>query len=70
MTERTRSGQALRAAFQINNKMNFGLIPLVNVGLADLGGAKWFVEAAFPTFYVRKRKDMSLTIVAHTEIGF
>jgi len=58
----------LRAAFQINNKVNFGLIPLINVGLADLGGAKWFVEAAFPTFYVPK--DVSLTIVAHTGVGF
>jgi len=58
----------LRAAFQINNKVNFGLIALVNVGLADLGGAKWFVEAAFPTFYVPK--DVSLTIVTHTGVGF
>jgi hypothetical protein len=58
----------LRAAFQINSKVNFGLIPLVNVGLADLGGAKWFVEAAFPTFYVPK--DVSLTVVLHTGVGF
>jgi hypothetical protein len=58
----------LRAAFQIGNRVNFGLIPLVNVGLVDLGGAKWFVEAAFPTFYVPK--DVSLTVVAHTGIGF
>ena len=58
----------LRAAFQIGNKTNVGLIPLVNVGLADLGGAKWFVEAAFPTFYVPK--DLSLTVVLHTGVGF
>ena len=58
----------LRAAFQIGNKVNVGAIPLVNVGLVDLGGAKWFVEAAFPIFYTPK--DVSLTIVAHTGIGF
>lgn len=58
----------LRLAFQIGNRANIGLIPLVNVGLADLGGAKWFVEGAFPTFYVPK--DVSLTVVAHTGVGF
>jgi hypothetical protein len=58
----------LRVAFQINNRVNIGAIPLVNVGLVDLGGAKWFVEAAFPIFYVPK--DVSLTVVAHTGIGF
>ncbi len=57
-----------RVAFQIGNRANIGLIPLVNVGLVDLGGAKWFVEAAFPIFYVPK--DVSLTIVAHTGVGF
>ena len=57
-----------RVAFQIGNRVNVGLIPLVNVGLADLGGAKWFVEGAFPIFYVPK--DVSLTIVAHTGVGF
>jgi hypothetical protein len=44
------------------------MTPLVNVGLVDLGGAKWFVEGAFPIFYVPK--DVSLTVVAHTGIGF
>ncbi|HEX6764428.1 MAG TPA: hypothetical protein VF103_03100 [Polyangiaceae bacterium] len=58
----------LRVAYQIGNKVNIGAIPLVNYGLLDLGGAKWFVEAAFPIFYVPK--DVSLTIVAHTGIGF
>ena len=57
-----------RIAFQIGNRVNVGMIPLVNVGLADLGGAKWFVEGAFPIFYVPK--DVSLTIVAHTGVGF
>jgi hypothetical protein len=58
----------LRLAFQIGNRVNIGMIPLVNVGLADLGGAKWFVEGAFPLFYVPK--DVSLTVVAHTGVGF
>jgi len=58
----------IRAAFQIGNRVNVGAIPLVNVGLVDLGGAKWFVEGAFPIFYVPK--DVSLTVVAHTGIGF
>jgi hypothetical protein len=58
----------LRVAFQIGNRGNVGLIPLVNVGLVDLGGAKWFVEGAFPIFYVAE--DVSLTMVAHTGVGF
>ena len=58
----------LRVAFQIGSRGNIGLIPLVNVGLVDLGGAKWFVEGAFPVFYVDD--DVSLTLVAHTGVGF
>jgi hypothetical protein len=58
----------LRVAFQIGNRGNIGLIPLVNVPVADLGGANWFVEGAFPLFYVAG--DVSLTVVAHTGIGF
>ncbi len=58
----------LRVAFQIGSRGNIGLIPLVNVGLVDLGGAKWFVEGAFPVFYVDG--DVSLTVVAHTGVGF
>ena len=58
----------LRLAFQIGNRANVGLIPLVNVGLVDLGGAKWFVEGAFPLFYVPE--DVSLTLVVHTGVGF
>ena len=58
----------LRLAFQIGNRGNVGLIPLVNVPVADLGGANWFVEGAFPIFYVAE--DVSLTVVAHTGIGF
>ena len=40
----------LRLAFQTNANTNVGLIPLINMGVADLGGSTWFVEAAFPTF--------------------
>ena len=58
----------LRAAFPIDNEVTFGLIPTVNVGLADFGGAKGFAEAAFPTVYVLK--DLRLTIVPHTGTGF
>src|SRR5439155_864756 len=36
----------LRLAFQTNANTNVGLIPLINVGVADLGGATWFVEVA------------------------
>lgn len=58
----------LRLAFQINAQSNVGLIPLVNKGLVDLGGATWFIEAAFPVFY--QNEDVNLTIVGHTGIGF
>jgi hypothetical protein len=58
----------LRLAFQINHDTNVGGIPLVNVGLVDLGGATWFVEAAFPTFYSDKKGE--LNVVLHTGIGF
>jgi hypothetical protein len=40
----------LRLAFKTNHITNVGIIPLINFGLADLGGATWFIEAAFPTF--------------------
>ncbi len=40
----------LRLAFQTHANTNVGLIPLINFGLADLGGATWFIEGAFPTF--------------------
>lgn len=58
----------LRAAFQINQRSNFGLIPLINRGLVDFGGGTWFIEAAFPTFVVDG--DFSFTTVLHTGIGF
>ena len=58
----------LRLAFQIGAPANVGLIPLVNKGLVDLGGATWFAEAAFPTFY--SEKDVAFNVVLHTGIGF
>lgn len=58
----------LRLAFQIGAPANVGLIPLVNKGLVDLGGATWFVEAAFPTFYAEK--DVAFNVVLHTGVGF
>ena len=58
----------LRLAFQINHDTNVGGIPLVNVGLVDLGGATWFIEAAFPTFYSDKKGEFNA--VLHTGIGF
>jgi hypothetical protein len=58
----------LRLAFQIGAPANVGLIPLINKGLVDLGGATWFAEAAFPTFY--SEKNVAFNVVLHTGIGF
>jgi hypothetical protein len=58
----------LRAAWQIGQPANFGLIPLVNKGIVDLGRATWFVEAAFPTFYSDHR--VTFNVVLHTGVGF
>jgi hypothetical protein len=58
----------LRVAFQINTLANIGLVPLINYGLVDLGGAMWFVEGAFPITY--SDHDVSLTLVLHTGVGF
>jgi hypothetical protein len=58
----------LRAAFQIGQTANIGAIPLVNKGLVDLGGATWFIEAAFPIFY--SDHDLAFNVVAHTGVGF
>lgn len=58
----------LRLAFQINHDANVGGIPLVNIGLVDFGGATWFVEAAFPTFYSDKKGEFNA--VLHTGVGF
>jgi hypothetical protein len=58
----------LRVAYGINALANIAIVPLVNYGLVDLGGATWFVEAAFPIGY--SDHQASLTVVAHTGIGF
>ena len=58
----------LRVAFQIAQPSNIGLIPLVNVPLVKTEHATWFVEGAFPIFYMSKRA--SLTCVIHTGFGF
>jgi hypothetical protein len=60
----------LRIASAIGAPANVGLIPLVNRGLADLGGATWFIEAAFPMFVHAEPPDFSLDVVVHTGIGF
>ena len=57
----------LRLAWQQADS-NFGLIPLVNKGILDLGEATWFVEAAFPTFYAND--TIALNMVLHSGIGF
>jgi hypothetical protein len=58
----------LRVAFQIGQPSNIGAIPLVNVPLVKMEHATWFVEGAFPIFYMDKRG--SFTCVLHTGFGF
>ena len=58
----------LRVAWQIGEKGNIGLIPLVNRGLVHLGPSTWFVEAAFPTFYMDNK--VAFNVVLHTGLGF
>lgn len=58
----------IRVAFQTNTIANVGLIPLVNRGIVDLGGATWFIEAAFPTFYMDHK--VAFNVVLHTGLGF
>ena len=59
----------IRLAFETNANTNVGLIPLINFGLADLGGATWFVEAAFPTF-IRSKLDDAPSTGHHAEVAF
>lgn len=60
----------LRVAFDISSTTNYGVVPLVNKGF-DLGnGTAWFVEAAFPVAYDVSSKDVGITAVFHTGIGF
>jgi hypothetical protein len=58
----------MRVAWQINDKANIGLIPLVNRGLIHMGPSTWFVEAAFPTFYMNDK--VAFNVVLHTGVGF
>jgi hypothetical protein len=74
----------LRLAFKTNHITNVGLIPLINFPLADLGGAGWFIEAAFPTFIESEavpppvgstaepthKARGEFNVVLHTGIGF
>jgi hypothetical protein len=71
----------LRVAWAIQANTNFGLIPLVHKGVADVGhGATWFVEAAFPTFIsagttgtgaaAEDKTTFAFNVVVHTGIGF
>ena len=60
----------LRAASVINQPANFGLIPLINKGIANVGGGTWFIEAAFPMFVHAEPPDFTLDIVLHTGVGF
>lgn len=60
----------LRLAFELNANSNVGLIPLINMGLVDLGSATWFVEAAFPTFLSDGDDKLALNAVLHTGVGF
>lgn len=57
----------LRLAWQ-QAQSNFGLIPLVNKGITNIGETTWFVEAAFPTFY--DDNGVALNMVLHSGIGF
>jgi hypothetical protein len=59
----------VRAAFKVGDPPNFGLIPLINKGIVDLGGATWFIEAAFPTFY-SNLGGTEFNVVLHTGLGF
>jgi hypothetical protein len=69
----------LRLAWDIQANTNFGLIPLIHKGVAQLGGgANWFVEAAFPIALSsgvtgnppEDKTTFSLTVVLHTGIAF
>jgi hypothetical protein len=57
----------LRLAWQ-QAESNFGLIPLVNKGITNIGEATWFVEAAFPTFY--SDSTVQFNMVLHSGVGF
>jgi hypothetical protein len=69
----------LRLKFDIGGPPNVGIIPLANKGLVDLGVGTWFVEGALPITLVdlpgagsngSNQKQLDVTIVIHTGIGF
>ncbi len=61
----------LRVASAIGAPANVGVIPLINRGLAPVGGGTWFIEAAFPTFmHSDPDPDFTFDVVLHTGIGF
>jgi hypothetical protein len=70
----------LRLAWKVQADTNFGIIPLVHKGIADIGGgARWFIEAAFPSFISigsdplipeEDRTTFEVNVVLHTGIGF
>jgi hypothetical protein len=61
----------LRIASAIGAPANVGLIPLINRGIAPVGGGTWFIEAAFPTFlHSDPDPDITFDVVLHTGIGF
>jgi hypothetical protein len=58
----------MRVAWQIGEKGNIGLVPLVNRALVHMGPSTWFVEAAFPTFYMDDK--VAFNVLLHTGVGF
>ncbi len=61
----------LRVASAIGKPANVGVIPLINRGIAPVGGGTWFIEAAFPTFmHSDPDPDFTFDVVLHTGIGF
>jgi hypothetical protein len=61
----------LRVASAIGAPANVGVIPLINRGIAPVGGGTWFIEAAFPTFlHSDPDPDVTFDVVLHTGIAF
>jgi hypothetical protein len=58
----------LRVKWDVGAPPNIGIIPLINRGIVDFGGATWFVEAAFPTTIVNS--NINFDVVLHTGVGF
>lgn len=61
----------LRVASAIGAPANVGAIPLINRGIAPVGGGMWFIEAAFPLFvHSDPDPDFTFDVVIHTGIAF